>query len=104
MVLLLGCDTAGTAETFGSHVAKFRLAGAAIVVSTIATVFGEHAVRVGTTIVEELLKRTSPEIEGTAMDRERLGEILRDAKRAALLQSLPMALCVVAFGDADWSL
>jgi hypothetical protein len=104
MVLLLGCDTASTAETFGSHVAKFRTAGAAIVVSTIATVFGGHAVRVGTVIAGELLKRTNPDVEGAAIDRDRLGEILRDAKRAALLQSLPMALCVVAFGDADWSL
>jgi hypothetical protein len=104
MVFLLGCDTASTATTFSSHVAKFRVAGAAIVVSTIATVFGEHAVRVGTAIVEELLKRTNPDVDGTPLDRDRLGEILRDAKRAALLQSLPMALCVVAFGDADWSL
>jgi hypothetical protein len=104
MVFLLGCDTAGTAETFGSHVAKFRLAGAAIVVSTIATVFGEHAVRVGTSIIDELLKRTSEGDTSALTDRDRLGEILRDAKRAALLQSLPMALCVVAFGDSDWSL
>jgi hypothetical protein len=29
---------------------------------------------------------------------------MRDAKRAAVRDSLPMALCVVAFGDADWRL
>ena len=33
-----------------------------------------------------------------------LGEALREVKRQALLDSLPMALCVVAFGDADWRL
>ena len=33
-----------------------------------------------------------------------LGEALREAKRQALRDSLPMALCVVAFGDADWRL
>jgi len=33
-----------------------------------------------------------------------LGEAMREAKRQALLESLPMALCIVAFGDADWRL
>jgi hypothetical protein len=33
-----------------------------------------------------------------------LGELLRDVKREAVAESLPMALCVVAFGDADWRL
>ena len=105
LVLLLGCDTAGTAESFGSHVSAFRQAGAAIVVSTIATVFGEHAVSVGTTIAAEMLKISSmgnavPDGQGF----DRFGEVLRAAKRQALLDSLPMALCVVAFGDADWRL
>jgi len=35
---------------------------------------------------------------------QRLGEIIRDAKREAMRESVPMALCVVAFGDADWRL
>lgn len=97
IVFLLGCDTAGTAESFSGHVRFFRRAGAAVVVSTIATVFGAHAVKVGDEIVRALLApRTG--------DDERLGEVLREAKRQALLASVPMALCVVAFGDADWKL
>jgi hypothetical protein len=104
LVLLLGCDTAGTAESFGSHVSAFRQAGAAIVVSTIATVFGEHAVSVGTSIAAEMLKRTTDMTEPNGQGADRFGEILRAAKRHALLDSLPMALCVVAFGDADWRL
>jgi hypothetical protein len=104
LVLLLGCDTAGTAETFVSHVSAFRQAGAAIVVSTIATVFGEHAVKVGTAITTEMLKRTTNAAVPDGQGADRFGEILREAKRQALLESLPMALCVVAFGDADWRL
>lgn len=104
LVLLLGCDTAGTAESFGSHVSAFRQAGAAIVVSTIATVFGEHAVSVGTSIAAEMLKRTTEAADPNGQGVNRFGEILRAAKRQALLDSLPMALCVVAFGDADWRL
>lgn len=98
LVFLLGCDVAGTAQDFSSHIRFFRQAGAAVVVSTIATVFGAHAVRVGEAIVAGLMAPPG------ATRRERLGEIIRDAKRAALLDSVPMALCVVAFGDADWRL
>ncbi len=98
LVFLLGCDVVGTAQDFSSHIRFFRQAGAAVVVSTIATVFGAHAVRVGEAIVAGLMAA-----QGTDR-RERLGEIIRDAKRSALLDSVPMALCVVAFGDADWRL
>ena len=104
LVLLLGCDTAGTADAFVSHVSAFRQAGAAIVVSTIATVFGEHAVRVGTSLTAGMLQRTTDDAAPAGQGADRFGEILRDAKRQALLESLPMALCVVAFGDADWRL
>lgn len=97
LVFLLGCDVAGTAQEFSSHIRYFRQAGAAVVVSTIATVFGAHAVRVGEAIVAGLTQAGEP-------GKLRIGEILRDTKRAALLDSVPMALCVVAFGDADWRL
>lgn len=98
IVFLLGCDVAGTAQDYASHIRYFRQAGAAVVVSTIATVFGDHAVRVGQAMAAGLLA-ASP-----ATDALRMGEVIRDAKRAALLDSVPMALCVVAFGDADWRL
>lgn len=127
VVFLLGCDVAGTAQDFSSHVRYFRQAGAAVVVSTIATVFGPHAVRVGEAILEGLLQATAvagatdaaagPGSAGAAgagaaaaaspgaqPPVARIGEALRDARRAALLESLPMAMCVVAFGDADWRL
>jgi hypothetical protein len=97
LVMLLGCDVAGTAQQYASHVGYFRQAGAAAVITTIATVFGEHAVIVGEKLVSRLLN----------VDRlksTRLGEVLRDVKREAVAESLPMALCVVAFGDADWRL
>lgn len=99
LVFLLGCDVAGTAEEFSDHIRNFRQAGAAVVVSTIATVFGTHAVRVGEAIVNGLLKIETP---GEPKADTRIGEVIRDARRAALLDSVPMALCVVAFGDADW--
>jgi hypothetical protein len=97
LVALLGCDTAGTADDYGQHVAVFRARGAAIVIGTIATVFGDHAVQVACRLVEGLLP------EGAAPP-ERLGEALRALKRKALLDNLLMPLCLVAYGDADWKL
>jgi hypothetical protein len=96
LVFLLGCDTAGALDDTGSHVTAFHRAGAAVIVSTVATVYGKHAIEVGHSIASALLKKAA---SGTNAN---LGEVLRDAKRAALLESLPMALGVVAFGDADW--
>jgi len=96
LVALLGCDTAGTANEYAEHVAVFRDRGAAVVIGTIATVFGEHAARVGVLLAQELLPDGAPP--------QRLGEAMRTLKRRALLEDLLMPLCVVAYGDADWRL
>ncbi len=99
LVFLLGCDTAGALDDSGSHVDAFRRSGAAVIVSTVATVFGEHAVVVGGSLARALLDASASD---QAPEKKRMGEVLRDAKRKALLESLPMALGIVAFGDADW--
>ena len=111
LLLLLGCDTASSAQQYANHIRYFRQAGAAVIVSTIATVFGPHAVRVGEKLLEVLLaihrQSTADEQSGAPRQPDAvpcLGEALREAKRQALRESLPMALCVVAFGDADWRL
>jgi len=96
LVALLGCDTAGTAVDYGAHINWFRRYEAALVISTIAKVFGGHAADVA----EQLVKGLT-EIEGRP---ERIGEIIRQIKQKALLGGPLMALCVVAFGDADWKL
>ena len=96
LVALLGCDTVGTANDYGEHVVVFRDRGAAVVIGTIATVFGEHAARVAVLLAEELVPNGAPP--------RRLGEAIRAMKRRALLDGLLMPLCVVAYGDADWNL
>lgn len=105
LVMLLGCDVASTAQQYANHIRYFRQAGAAVVISTIATVFGPHAVKVGEKLIEGLLSISGQADDAPGANTETcLGEALRAAKRQALLDSLPMALCVVAFGDADWRL
>jgi len=96
IVALLGCDTSGTAMKYGSFVQRFRLRGASVVIGTIATVFGGHAAKVASMLLKGLTTE-NPEIE-------RLGEVMLSVKRKAVLDGLLMALCVVAYGDADWKL
>jgi hypothetical protein len=96
LVALLGCDTVGTALEYGSHVASFRRRGAAIVIGTIATVFGAHAANVAAMLVEGMSSVTE--------EPEYLGDVIRAVKRQALLKGSLMPLCMVAFGDADWKL
>jgi hypothetical protein len=97
LVALLGCDTAGTADAYGEPIAVFRDRGAAVIVGTIATVFGGHAASIAELLVKELLP-------SAGAPPQRLGEAIRTVRRRGLLDNLLMSLCIVAYGDADWRL
>ena len=96
LVALLGCDTSGSALEYSKYIRQFRHKGAGVVIGTIATVYGEHAASMAGMLVEELNNKNS--------GKERLGEIIRSAKRNAIAKGLIMGLCLVAFGDADWKI
>jgi hypothetical protein len=97
LVVLFGCDTANVANTeaYTGHVTVFRQADAALVVGTIATVFGPDAAKVA----EQLVLRL---VTATENSTQRFGEVLRQVKREAVADSLMLAMCLIAFGDADW--
>lgn len=97
IVLLLGCDTAGTGswDTYATNITIFRQAQAALVLATVATVFGDDVASVAGTLVEGLAK-------AGASSHDCFGEVLLRAKREAVANSTLAALCLVAFGDADW--
>lgn len=94
VVVLLGCDTASTDIPFQGMVPEFRRAGAAVIVTTINTILGRHAVPVA----KELLRILK---DGGIANRS-MGDAMRDLRRRALSDGYPMVLSVVAFGDADW--
>ena len=97
LVLLLGCDMAGTGDGYANPVAVCRVRGAAAVVGTMATVLAEDSAEVAARLMRGL----------TFVDPARsvrLGEAIRDLKRQALLDGELMPLCLVGFGDADWLL
>jgi hypothetical protein len=95
MVLLLGCNTTLPDRPIDSYVGDFRHAGAAIVVSTVGSVLGSHARKAAEELVAALFKEA-------AAEPRPLGVLLRDVRRRCLGKNLLMALCLAAFGDADW--
>jgi hypothetical protein len=97
LVVLFGCDTANVANTeaYTGHVTVFRQADAALVVGTVATVFGPDAAKVA----EQLVLRL---VAAAEKSTQRFGEVLRQVKREAVADSLMLAMCLIAFGDADW--
>lgn len=99
VVLLLGCDTANVAfsDAYARHIAVFRQADAALVLGTVATVFGADAAKVAMKLVERI-------VDTAKKSAERFGEVLRQVKREAVAEGQLTALCLVAFGDADWRL
>ena len=96
IVVLLGCKTQLAKIAFDNFVTAFSLAGAACVVSTVATVLGRH---VGPTA--EILARR---VYHAAEQGGTLGEVMLHVRRAAVLNVSAMALGITAYGDADWQL
>jgi hypothetical protein len=98
IVLLLGCETAVSDFGLQTFVARFQDLGAALVVGTVASVLGQRAASVTQTVTAELTraaKRRTP---------VRAGDLLRDVRRRLLAKGELTALCLTAFGDADWQL
>ncbi len=97
VVFLLGCETGSIALPFEGFVAQFRRQGAAIILSTVATIVGRHAAPIARMLVRAIA-RWPDRADAT------FGELMREARREALAGGLPVALCLVAYGDAGWIL
>lgn len=97
IVLLMGCETNLAKIAFDSFVIQFILNGAAIVVSTIATILGRHASPATARLVE-LLDEEAREENST------FGEVMLRLRQKLVAEQTPMALGLTAYGDADWVL
>ena len=95
IVLLLGCDTAVPELQYQTFVTRFRMAKAALVVGTIATVAGSHAAGVAASLVQALR-------EIDASRDPAFGDLLREVRRRLLADGEVMALALTSYGDADW--
>ena len=96
VVLLMGCETNLTRIQFDNPASRFRTRGAAVVVSTIATVLGRHA-SPATAILVELL-------DEMAAEERTFGEVMLRLRQKLVAKATPMALGLTSYGDADWIL
>jgi hypothetical protein len=97
LVLLIGCETGAPELAFHGFVAKLRRSGAAIVVSTGATILGRHATPVAREFVRELA-------EFSKAPESSFGDVMLRVRQKLLAQGMPMVLCLMSYGDADWRL
>lgn len=98
VVLLLGCDTAGSGEDPAGFATRFLARDAAVVVASLTMLRAGHAARLAERLVIDL--RTA------ASDRRRTptGDLVTAFRRAAVADGLLAALAVAAYGDADWTI
>ncbi len=96
IVLLLGCQTQLARIAFDSFVGSFSRKGAAIVVSTVATVLGRHVGPAAECLAQRLHE--------AAAENRSFGEAMLAARRATVFDVSAMALGLAAYGDADWRL
>lgn len=98
VVLLLGCDTAGSADDPAGFATRFLARDAAVVVASLTMLRTGHAARLAERLVAEL--RTA------ARDRRRTptGDLVTAFRRAAVADGLLAGLAIAAYGDADWTI
>jgi uncharacterized membrane protein len=96
-VLLLGCETGKVSIPFEDFVSAFKIAGAAIVVSTAAPVLGRQATVVAEEFVSVLKKLRGKE-------SATFGDVMLAVRRNMLRKGFPVVLSVSSYGDADWRL
>lgn len=95
LVVLFGCDTAGSDEDPAGYATRFMAKGAAAVFSTLTMLLNTHAAAL------------SQQLAGLLVDPGRaeqpLGELVARFRRDAVRGGLVSALSVTAYGDADWT-
>jgi hypothetical protein len=96
VVLLMGCETSLTEISFENPAVVFQDHGAAVVVTTIATILGRHASPATEALVQLLDKM--------ADGKHTFGDIMLRLRQKLVATSTPMALGLTSYGDADWIL
>jgi len=96
VVLLLGCDTQFQAGQISGFAGEFRQSGAAVTVATFGKLRADQA-PMAAEVLMDLIARPPQGVRS-------VGEVVRTARRKLLDNNLPMALLLVANGDAEWQL
>jgi hypothetical protein len=96
LLIAIGCTVAQVTETFAPYHGLFQMAGANVIITSLARILGRDAVPIATEIVNQLKSRS---VTG---DEIALGELMRDIRRQMLADGYSGVLGILCFGDADW--
>ncbi|WP_345801340.1 hypothetical protein AAIB33_18065 [Microbacterium sp. AZCO] len=94
VVVLFGCDTAGSKEDPAGYATRFLAKGAGVVFSTLTLLLGRHAAQMSqrlATLLKDPSRKAAP-----------LGDLVTEFRRDAVRAGLISAIAVTAYGDADW--
>lgn len=94
LVVLLGCETAGSPSDLYGCGSYFLGAHAAVVLGTLASVDATAAAWLASLVVRVLRE---PHAAGRS-----IGEIMTELRRAALRENMVSALALTAYGDSRW--
>ncbi|MEA2703594.1 MAG: hypothetical protein QOD63_1539, partial [Actinomycetota bacterium] len=94
MVVLFGCETAGTGKDPAGFATRFMTKGAAVVFTSLTKLLGSHAA--------ELAERLGVLLLDDQRAKMPLSELLTRFRQEAVRSGLLAALAVGAYGDADW--
>jgi hypothetical protein len=95
LLFLLGCNTANPSVGYQDFIRQMRCKGAAVVVGTLTYVLGPQAAPLAKEFVRALW---------AAGPGSTIGELLPQVRATMLRADNPMALALVAYGDADWKI
>lgn len=96
ILILFGCQTFDWSIPFKNFATQFKQYGAVIVISTLTKILGRHAAPVTETLIKNLVDASKKGLS--------LGDAMLQTRRNAFREGIPMALTIVAEGDADWQL
>lgn len=94
IVMLFGCDTAGSTQNPAGYAARFLEKGAAVAFATLTVLLGRHAAAMARKVGEVL--------QDPQRSPEPLADLVARFRREAVRDGLIGALAVTAYGDADW--
>lgn len=96
ILALLGCNTVdalrGELKSFGL---RFLESGASVVIGSVATLNATYAPTVAALLVDEL--------RDGAQNGHRFGQVMRQSRQRLFAAGYPIALALVAVGDAGWA-
>lgn len=102
VVVLLGCQTKFADEPLQNAAARFKQKGAALVISTVATMRGAQAPACMAALIDEIDKASGMSTPQRKKGMATAGMVILRAKQKLLGSGHAIGMCLTGNGDAEW--